>query len=125
MTVSVAVILACILTGIASVVGIGIRASRRGIRPIRSWLPLPIGALLTFAFIPAVVGLAEGVWTAGDLRLWAAVGIGSAGVVGQIVGWRAVLQHAVRPGQCSACEYELGGSARCPECGWRRDPSDP
>jgi hypothetical protein len=125
MSVSLAVIFACVLSGLGVFVGLGLQLKRHGIRPPWSWLLLPIGALMTFAFIPVSIGLTEGAWAFGDLRLWAAVGIGSAGVLGQVGGWPAVLRPRLRPTQCSACEYEMGGMLRCPECGWRRDLSDP
>ncbi len=125
MSVSLAVIFACVLSGLAVFVGLGLQLKRHGIRPPWSWLLLPIGALMTFAFIPVSIGFTEGVWAFGDLRLWAAAGIGSAGVLGQIVGWRVVLRPRLRPSQCSACEYEMGGAARCPECGRPREPSNP
>jgi hypothetical protein len=81
MTLPVAVILGCMLAGLSALAGIGAQAIRHGSRLVWQWLLLPLGALLTFAFIPASIGFAEGVWSAGDPRLWAAVGLGSAGVL--------------------------------------------
>jgi hypothetical protein len=125
MSISLAFIFACVLSGLASLVGLGLQVMRHGIRAPWSWLLLPSGALFTLALIPASIGFAEGVWTPADWRLWVTVSFGLLGVLGQILGWRGVLQPRLRPSQCSACEYEMGGAARCTECGRPREPSNP
>jgi hypothetical protein len=124
MTLSVAVILGCILAGLIAVVGIGVQAMRHGPRLVWRWLLLPLGAFLSFAFIPASVAFAEGVWGADNPRLWVAVSLGSVGVLFQILGWRAVLRPRLRPAQCPGCEYHMDGLSRCPECGRPTKPPD-
>lgn len=117
MTVPVAVFLLCILGGFAALIGVGVQAVHHGTRMSWRWLLLPIGALLSFAFFPASIALAEGHWSAGDLRLWATVAVGLAGVLSQIAGWRAVLRPRLLPGHCPACGYNVAGLSMCPECG--------
>lgn len=122
MTAPVFVILACILCGLGALVGMGVQALRHGERLAWRWLLLPIGVLLTFAFVPAIIGLAEGVWGAADVQVWLAVAVGLAGAVCQALGWLAVLRPRLRPGQCPACEYDARGLPRCPECGRELTP---
>lgn len=117
MTVSILVILLCIVAGLAAIIGIAIQAYRHRGRVTWRWLLLPIGVLLAFALVSASIGFAEGVWKAGNPRLWVAIGVGSVGVLFQVLGWRAVLRPRLRKGQCPACEYAVEGLARCPECG--------
>ncbi|MDP1663295.1 MAG: hypothetical protein Q8L55_15390 [Phycisphaerales bacterium] len=121
MTVPIAVILSCILTGLAACFGIAVQMLRHGTRQMLGWLWLPIGALLTFAFIPASIGYAEGVWTGGagwgDWRLWTTLSLGLLGLLGQFMGWHHILRPRLRKSQCPACEYEVGALPRCPECG--------
>lgn len=117
MTTPVAVILVCILAGLVALVGIGVQAVRHGSRIMWRWLLLPLGAFLTFAFIPASIGFAEGAWDARDPRLWSAVSLGLLGVLFQVLGWRAVLQPRLSPTQCPGCAYPTEGLTRCPECG--------
>jgi len=124
MTLPVAVILACVLAGLFALAGIGVQAVRHGSRLVWQWLLLPLGALLIFAFIPASIGFAEGVWSAGAPRLWTTVGLGSTGVLCQILGWRAVLWPRLRKTQCPGCEYPTDGLSRCPECGRPVSPPD-
>ncbi|MBL8963406.1 MAG: hypothetical protein KF787_00845 [Phycisphaeraceae bacterium] len=117
MTVSILVILLCIAAGLAAIIGIAIQAFRHGGRLAWRWLLLPIGVLLSFAFIPASIGFAEGVWKTGHLELWMTIGVGSVGVLFQVLGWRAALRPRLSKGQCPACEYAIEGLSRCPECG--------
>lgn len=117
MSSSIAVILACIVSAMAALIGVGVQALRHGPRLVWGWLALPLGALLTFAFIPASIGLAEKTWGAASIALWLTLATGTAGIVLQVIGWRAVLRTPLRPTQCPVCEYERGALVRCPECG--------
>lgn len=124
MSFTIAILIACILSGLAALVGIGVQAIRHGVRGSWSWLMLPIGALLSFSLVSAAIGFAEGVWLWSDWRLWAFGGFGLVGLLGQVLGWKCVLRPRLRASQCPACEYEVGAMPRCPECGRSREPSD-
>lgn len=117
MTIPVAVILACIIAGLGAIIGVGVQALRHGSRTTWRWLLLPVGALLTFGFIPASIGHAEKVWGITDPRLLLCLAVGCVGLAAQFTGWRAVLRPRLRAGQCPRCEYEAKGLSPCPECG--------
>ncbi len=113
------VIMLCLLAGLAALVGIGVQAIRHGARRVWTWLLLPLGGLLVFAFIPASIGFAEGVWGVRSPVLWLLLSVGTIGVACQVFGWRAVLRPRLGPTQCTECGYDTAGLDGCPECGRR------
>ena len=114
---AIAVILACILAGLAALVGVCIQAVRHGPKYAWGWPLLPLGALLMFGLIPATIGYLERVWSLSNPTLWGLVATGLLGVWCQVAGWRSILHPPPRPGHCPECGYDLQNLGRCPECG--------
>lgn len=80
-------------------------------------LQAPVGAGFMLGLVMAYIGLAEKTWSWSSTELWMLVLLGVLGIPLQIIGWRAALRPALRPGQCLACGYAMQGLASCPECG--------
>lgn len=125
MSLSLGVILVCLLAALAALLGCGVGLWRHWSRPSLSDLFLPAGAILTLAFIPAVIGHAEGVFTPAGPALWMLGLVGGLGILFHILGWRAALRQRALPSACPHCGYDCRGLPRsqtlCPECGRGRD----
>ncbi|MBK9189624.1 MAG: hypothetical protein IPM33_11790 [Phycisphaerales bacterium] len=117
MTLSLLVILSVIGLTFASVPGIMLHAYRHGARRDWSFLYFIAGIVLIFAFIPAAIGLQEGVWsTTHPLFILFSV-LGMAGLLCHAVGWRCALRPRRPAADCPECGYSRGHAAICPECG--------
>lgn len=123
MSIGPLVIFLWLLLVLASCVAVGFHIYRHGRRRIGVALLTPLGAVLTFGFVSALIGVLESGWTPWRAGFVIAIVCGIVGVLLCVIGWRAVLRPRVRNGDCPNCGYPVGVATKCPECGTAVPPT--
>ena len=123
MSIGPLVIVLWLLVVLASCVAVVFHISRHGRRWIGVALLAPLGAVLTFGFVSALVGILESSWTPLHAGFVVAIVCGIVGALLCVIGWRAVLRPRTRAGDCPNCGYPVGVATKCPECGTAVPPT--
>jgi len=87
-----------------------------------------LGSALVWAWVVAVLGLAERQYTSSTPTVWILGAFGAGGLVLIGTAFNAALKpnHHRLPGHCRACGYDMNAmpdAGLCPECGGHAAPS--